>query len=425
MRFVYFVSTLFAILYGLDVLLLLSLNRSWWRRGWVRRAVLWTPVAAIAAASVWALGSRLDVVWVTRLGAGSLSALFVYLFGLLAALLVTSPVRAVVGLYDLSLRLPSLVRGRLSKPGGGERAAATSREARRPEPSAVAADRAASPDRRRFLQTALAAVPALAAVGATSGLISASTRARIRTIPLKYANLPASLEGLKIFHLTDIHIGPYIDLANLEELVERGAQLRPDLVLVTGDICDRLPAYLDSLRIIEALAPPLGVFACLGNHEYFRGIPAVRARFERTAIPLLVDEGVTVPVGDASLHVGGADDPQWMSGPQSYRRLRRSVEASQLDAPSDAFRLLMSHRSLAFDYAAPLGVELILAGHNHGLQLGVRGRSLFETWYPDRYLWGHYQKGSSQLYASSGVGHWFPFRLGCPPEAPLFVLESA
>ena len=113
-----------------------------------------------------------------------------------------------------------------------------------------------------------------------------------------------------------------------------------------------------------------------------------------------------------------------MRGPQSYRRLRRSVEASQLEAPSDAFRLLMSHRSLAFDYAAPLGVDLTLAGHNHGVQLGLGGRSLFESWYPDRYLWGHYQKESSQLYTSAGVGHWFPFRLGCPPEAPLLVLEQ-
>lgn len=427
---VYFLSALFAILYGLDVLLLLSLNRSWWRLGWVRRAVKWAPVVAVVAAAVWALGSRLDVVWITRLGAGSLSALFVHLMALLAALLVTSAVRALVGLCDLCDQFPSRLTGWFSSPtsrwkrGRDTANAADIIKQGKPESHAGPGDRVASPDRRRFLQTALAAVPALSAVGATGGLISATSRPRIRTIALGYANLPASLEGLKIFHLSDIHIGPYIGLEDLEELIERGSQLRPDIVLVTGDICDRLPVYLDSLRIIESMKAPLGVFACLGNHEYFRGIPAVRASFERTTIALLVDEGVTVRVGDISLHISGADDPQWMRGPQSYRRLRRSVEASQLEAPSDAFRLLMSHRSLAFDYAAPLGVDLTLAGHNHGVQLGLGGRSLFESWYPDRYLWGHYQKESSQLYSSAGVGHWFPFRLGCPPEAPLLVLEQ-
>jgi predicted MPP superfamily phosphohydrolase len=440
MRFVYFVSALFAILYGLDLLLLLVFNRSWWRRGWLRCAVVWTPLVAGVSAAVWALGAHLDVAWITTIGAGSLSTLFVYLFALLVALLLTSPTRALVGLYDLSRQLLSRqlrpcqllsVRSRwFSSPTdrgkGSEATDAGVLDPASPTGSeALAGNWVASPDRRRFLQTALAAVPALTAAGATSGLIGATSRPRIRTIELVYANLPASLEGLKIFHLSDIHIGPYIDLADLEELVERGTQLRPDLVLVTGDICDHLPAYLDSLRIIEALTPPLGVFACLGNHEYFRGIRAVRASFERTTIPLLVDEGITVRVGDTSLHIGGADDPQRMAGPQSYRRLRRSVEASQLDAPSDAFRVLMSHRSLALDYAAPLGVDLILAGHNHGVQLGVGGRSLFETWYPDRYLWGHYQKERSQLYTSAGVGHWFPFRLGCPPEAPLLVLKSA
>ena len=44
---------------------------------------------------------------------------------------------------------------------------------------------------------------------------------------------------------------------------------------------------------------------------------------------------------------------------------------------------------------------------------------------PDKYLWGHYRVGNSHLYTSSGMGHWFPFRLGCPPEAPVIDLIPA
>ena len=108
----------------------------------------------------------------------------------------------------------------------------------------------------------------------------------------------------------------------------------------------------------------------------------------------------------------------------AHGRLRASVEASLQSAPSDAFYVLMSHRSQAFDTAAPLGVHLTLSGHTHGLQMGLAGRSLFEHLWPDSYIWGHYGGGATHLYTSAGVGHWFPFRLGCPPEAPLFTLTS-
>ena len=94
-------------------------------------------------------------------------------------------------------------------------------------------------------------------------------------------------------------------------------------------------------------------------------------------------------------------------------------------APQEAFSILMSHRSQALDYASPLGIDLVLAGHTHGFQLGLGGRSLFDSLLPDRYIWGQYNQGQSQLYTTCGVGHWLPFRFGCPPEAPLIVLHKA
>ena len=102
--------------------------------------------------------------------------------------------------------------------------------------------------------------------------------------------------------------------------------------------------------------------------------------------------------------------------------MEKAVSAS----PSDAFTVLLSHRSQALDYAAPLGgTDLILAGHTHGFQLGLAGRSFFEPFFPERYIWGHYEKGTTQLYTTAGVGHWLPFRFGCPPEAPIITLHRA
>jgi predicted MPP superfamily phosphohydrolase len=328
------------------------------------------------------------------IGWGLFAVLFLYQGGFLIALILTTPPVLVSRLYD---RL-------------------------RPGPE----DAPTSLERRQFLRRSLAIVPALGAAGVSHGLYSAHTQARIPEIPLSYPGLPPALEGLKIMQISDLHIGPYVYLGDLEQLLERVARAEPDLVLVTGDICDHKPDYLAALRLLESVSARLGVYASLGNHEYIRGIGRIRRHFDQTAIPLLVDEGLALSVSDATLYLGGADDPRFLRSHQSYERLRTSVEKAVAHAPSDAFTLLMSHRSQALDYAAPLGgVDLILAGHTHGFQLGVAGRSFFQPFLPDSYIWGHYEKGSTQLYTTAGVGHWLPFRFGCPPEAPLFTLHRS
>jgi predicted MPP superfamily phosphohydrolase len=392
MGFVLIAALFFAMLYALVLGLLWSLNRRWWRLGWVRRAALGVPAAGLLAGLAWRLGAHQQWNELAFAGAGLLAALFLCLAGLVPALLLTGVAHAAERAHDAW-------RG--------------------------AGSAAPSPERRRLLRNALAAMPALSTAAAGGGILASAAPARIPEIPLSFPGLPSPLEGLRILHLSDIHIGPYIRLGDLEALLERAAGLGADLVLVTGDLCDDMPVYADTLRLIEALAPPLGIFASLGNHEHFRGLRQVRQHFARSRIGLLVDEGLVLQKGGAPFFVGGADDPRLLNSPQSYQALRGYVEKSLRRAPEGVFRILMSHRSQALDYAAPLGVDLVLAGHTHGFQLGHQGRSLFEAWMPERYPWGLYRKEGTQLYTTAGVGHWFPFRLGCPPEAPLFTLHRA
>jgi predicted MPP superfamily phosphohydrolase len=198
---------------------------------------------------------------------------------------------------------------------------------------------------------------------------------------------------------------------------------RADLVLVTGDIADDLNLLPEILRMMDGLRPPLGVFASLGNHEYFRGIKRVNNHFAAAPVPLLCDSGLTITRGSARIFVAGANDPRAQRDFASEGFLQQTVSAALQSAPPESFKIMMTHRPGGFDPAAELGVDLTLAGHTHGMQMGYRRRSLFEAWMPEKYLWGHYQKGNSHLYTSSGVGHWLPFRLGCPPEAPTIILE--
>lgn len=419
MSFFTFVSTLFAGLLLIDLALLWTLHRSWLRRVWIRRLAIAVPIAAVISLVGWGLGYRWESQAVVRLGAATAALLFVQLLALLLALLINLPIRLAETGWDWARRWRRCRAPRVIPFPGHP-----------PIPEQLAVHEAPStlpdaPERRRFLRLTLAAVPVATAAAASGGILQSTQGARIPHIRLTYPDLPPALRGLRILQLSDMHIGPYVRLDDLEDLLERSAELAPDLVVVTGDICDHMPDYATCLHLIEQLRPRLGTYASLGNHEYYRGIDQVRACFAGSSIPLLVDAGVDIAVGATRLRVAGADDPVYMGSPGARGRLRTSVERSLDGADSNAFHLLMSHRSVAFDTARRHGVHLTLAGHTHGFQLGHGGRSFADSWYPELYIWGHYGGGPTQLYTSAGVGHWFPFRLGCPPEAPLFILENA
>jgi len=161
----------------------------------------------------------------------------------------------------------------------------------------------------------------------------------------------------------------------------------------------------------------------LGNHEYYRGITDSIRIFTAGSIPLLVNQGMTLKVGLQNLFIGGADDPVSLKS-NITPFLKRTVEMTMKAAQPESFSILMSHRPKTLDVANDQKIDLILSGHTHGGQIGFNGRSLFEGMIEkEPYLWGKYKKGETQLYTSSGMGHWLPFRLNCPPEAPLIILK--
>ena len=83
-----------------------------------------------------------------------------------------------------------------------------------------------------------------------------------------------------------------------------------------------------------------------------------------------------------------------MIGSKSSRKdnvfFQKAIDETTLKNPKGNFTILMSHRPDALDYSSEIGLNLVLAGHTHGAQVGYNGRSLFEANWPDRYLWGEY-----------------------------------
>ena len=285
--------------------------------------------------------------------------------------------------------------------------------------------------RRALIQTATAAIPAIAAVPGATGLASARRGPTMPVVRQRFPDLHPDLDGLKILHLSDLHLGSYMQLADLERaLAVAKERHRPDLIVLTGDLVDDPALIPAALQLVTKANARYGAIASLGNHEYLNGIEVTRPHYEKSPVPLLVGTGRTVRIGNAKLFIGGSDDPVHMGGDIAWM-VSGSIASSMDDAPPDAdFKLLLCHRPEGHGPAAEVGYDLTLSGHTHGGQIGLLGRSIFETLKPGIGWWGSYAKKKkdgrpSRLYTTSGFGHWFPFRFGCPTEMPLVVLEGA
>ncbi|MFO0551854.1 MAG: metallophosphoesterase [Polyangiaceae bacterium] len=277
--------------------------------------------------------------------------------------------------------------------------------------------------RRVILEVAAASLPLTALGMGAAGIAGAFARTHLAERRMRFAGLPAGLEGLRILQITDLHLGAFRDLDSLPELVETCADARADLVVVTGDFCDHLPWLAEGLNHVKRIQAPLGTFAVFGNHEHYRGALKNRAGYDRAGIPLLLDKHAVLERGGARLLLAGVDDPSgWDHTSEHYER---HADAALDGAPSDLFSVALSHRPSGFDALAARGMHLTLSGHTHGAQMGFAGRSALEPVLPNMHLWGAYTRGASQLYTSSGAGHWAAFRLACPSELPLVILERA
>ncbi|MGD9488263.1 MAG: metallophosphoesterase [Calditrichaceae bacterium] len=278
--------------------------------------------------------------------------------------------------------------------------------------------------RRLFLKSTAAVIPVLALGTSGSALAASFENVRFPKVKMKYANLPEELDGFKILHLSDLHLGYYFNLDDLENTLIRAEALKPDMILVTGDVADDLTQLGGAMNLIDQLKTPFSKFVSLGNHEYHRGIREVKKILDAGPVPLLQNDSALLEVGNSKLYIGGADDPVMLRS-EMTEFLDKTVQAAMYKAPAEAFKVLMSHRPRALDVADAHSVDLVLSGHTHGGQVGFNGRSAFESFAKESYLWGKYQQGRTQLYTSAGMGQWFPFRLGCPAEAPLIILKKA
>jgi predicted MPP superfamily phosphohydrolase len=377
----------------LQLLFLRLLNSAWWRHRWVKLASLGYLLFTMVGAAIWIIASYRRNTSVALVGAYMSSAAAVISLGLCGSLLISGLINTPYQIY---------LRWR-----------------RKRAPSA----NPQSQQRRVLLQRATAIIPAAALGISATGMARSFSATNVHSVPMHFVDLPADLEGFRILQISDSHLGPYIDLDDIEAMLVKVEKFQPHLVLISGDIADYINLLADAIKMFESIKAPYGAYACMGNHDYYRGAGNVMARFEASSIPMLINAGVTIKVGATDVFIGGADDPRYLGRPID-QFMRETVDRTLEAATSDSFKILMSHRPTGFDRSSEHGVELTLMGHTHGGQIGVMGKPVLARWGNEKYIRGKYMNGKSLAYTSSGVGHWFPFRLGCPTEAPVFVLKK-
>ena len=240
---------------------------------------------------------------------------------------------------------------------------------------------------------------------------------RVRRLDVVVSGLPASFDGFRIAHLSDLHVGGLLPDWIVGRWVGAVEREEVDAIAVTGDLVTSGTFFHEeAARVVSAFSAPSGVFLSFGNHDYFDNqdlADKLRAR----GVRVLKNAHEWLVRGDDRLRIAGVDDT-WTG--------HADLSATLLGGDG-APTVLLAHDPDLFDDAADAGAHLVLSGHTHAGQIALpffpREVSLANL--AHTYRWGRYERGASTLYVSAGLGTTgLPLRIGAAPEIAIVTLRA-
>jgi hypothetical protein len=248
--------------------------------------------------------------------------------------------------------------------------------------------------------------------------------------------LPSAFDGLKIGQITDIHAGPLVPSKLIKKGVDLIMEKRPDLIVLTGDFVSGATKILWTsyggfkkhhydycMKELARLKAPLGVFAVLGNHDFWSG-PEVAVKIagglESIGVRVLRNQAIPLDREGQYFYMVGVDD--YWEGSYSLTRALQGV-------PKDACRILLSHNPDVNEDIENMNerIDFIISGHTHGGQvvLPFVNALYIPSPFGQKYRDGLVRDGERQTYISRGLGLFFvPIRINCPPDVTMLILHG-
>ncbi|MFD1768700.1 metallophosphoesterase [Sphingobacterium suaedae] len=267
------------------------------------------------------------------------------------------------------------------------------------------------------------------------GIISGGYDYKVRQQKLYLPNLPASFHGMRIAQISDVHSGSFYNKKAVQNGVEMLLREKPDVVFFTGDLVNNVASEMrDYQDIFTKVKADLGVYSVLGNHDYgdyYFGKEDSSAKRKNLSDliqthkvmgwDLLMDEHRPLRINKEEIAIVGVQN--WGTGRFPKKGdLGKALQGTE-ESP---VKLLLSHdpshwRAQVLD----TDVDVMFAGHTHGMQFGVRGEHF--QWSPAKYVYkewaGLYEEQDQRLYVNVGYGFLgYPGRVGILPEITIFEL---
>ena len=256
------------------------------------------------------------------------------------------------------------------------------------------------------------------------GFLVEPNRLVVNHATIQINNWPNNLNGLRIAVIGDIHAGaPFIDDLKLRLLVERTNQQQPDLVVLLGDFMsqDTWHGHRVAPEIIanhlKYLQAPLGVYAVLGNHDWWDNGYDVRQALEQAGIRVLENDVSEVKRAETSF---------WLAGLSDLWTRPQKVPETLAKIPSRSFVIALTHNPDVFQQL-PITVPLLLAAHTHGGQVNfpLIGTPIVPSRFGQEYSAGHVFENDHHLFVTTGIGtSILPVRFRVPPEIVILTIES-
>jgi hypothetical protein len=270
------------------------------------------------------------------------------------------------------------------------------------------------------------------------GIFKALYQFKVHHITLALDKLPLPFRGLRIIHISDLHLGSFnFRYHILDKAVQKINHLNPDLIFFTGDLVNNYAWELKGWDIIfKKLAAKDGKYAVLGNHDYgdYSDWPSAKAKkdnfeaikkfYKNTGFKLLLNETAIIDKDEKQVAIVGVEN--WGNPPfKQYGNLKKALGTIN----DGLVKILLSHDPSHWseEVVKKTNIALTLSGHTHGMQLGVSYKS--KKWSPIKYKYKHwaglYNYQQQYLYVTRGLG-WlgFPGRLGMRPEITFIELKN-